>query len=137
MNEFNSYGLSETEYELMKYIWASDHALTFAEILNYCNNEKKYHWAKTTLHTYLTRLIQKGVLSCDRKRARHLYFPQISEEELAHIYASQFVNDCYNGSLKDMILSFTYNTSLSKEEINELKKILDDNLSQNENTDAE
>lgn len=129
MPEHKNYGLSEYELDLMKFIWDSEHPLSFAELMNYCNKKKNYNWAKTTLHTYLTRLIQKGVLSCDKSLHKHLYAPKLTEQELSHLYAEQFVREAYNGSIKDLLLSFTYNTPLSKEEIAELQTILDNNLS--------
>lgn len=136
MSDSNYYGLSEMEYELMKFIWSADHVLNFAEILKYCNNELDFNWAKTTLHTYLTRLIQKGVLDCDKRRGRHLYTPKITREELASSYANKFVDTYYNGSLKDLVLSFTYKTPLSKDEVRDLQKLLDENFPES-NEDAE
>ena len=41
------FGLSETEYELMEFFWASDRKLSFREILNYFNEVKKKDWEET------------------------------------------------------------------------------------------
>ena len=60
MNSY--YGLSEIEYELMQLFWQSDKELFFAEIVRYCNEQKGHDWAQTTIHTYLSRLIQKMYL---------------------------------------------------------------------------
>lgn len=126
------YGLSELEYELMQYLWKSNHSLSFAEILDYCNNELHYDWAKTTLHTYLTRLIKKGVLHFDRKGYRHSYYPELTEQELAHKYATDFVDNSFGGSVSNLLISLTYNTELSDSDIEELKKIIDHKVSTGE-----
>ena len=126
------YGLSEIEYDLMKMFWASDHPLPFAEVLNYCNNEKDYGWAQTTLHTYLTRLIRKGVLHSDRKGYKKSYRPELTEAELSHLYAGHFVEQSYGGSIKNLLVSLTYNTQLSREEVSELQKIREDNLNRDQ-----
>lgn len=123
-----SYGLSEIEYNLMKYFWANSTPIPFADVLEYCNNVLKYDWAKTTLHTYLTRLIKKGILHSDRKGYKKSYYPEITEKELAHRYASSFVENNFGGSVPELFLSLTYNTKLSEEDITELKQILEENL---------
>ena len=43
------FGLSETEYEIMEFMWQSDHKLTYKEILDYFNTEKNKNWKKQTL----------------------------------------------------------------------------------------
>lgn len=125
------YGLSELEYALMQYFWKNNHSLSFAEVLDYCNNELHYNWAKTTLHTYLTRLIKKGVLHFERKGYRHSYYPELTEQELAHKYATNFVDSSFGGSLSNLLISLTYNAELSDSDIEELKKIIDNNTATN------
>lgn len=125
----SQYGLSEIEYEFMQFFWACNKPVSFAEVMHYCNEEKKHSWAQTTVHTYLTRLIQKGVLTSTRKGYKRSYKAQVSEAELSHAYASQFVAEAYDGSIKNLLLSLTYNTKLSREEARELHQILDDHLS--------
>lgn len=121
------YGLSETEHELMKYFWASDQPLSFAKIYEHCK-EQNYGWAQTTLHTYLTRLIKKGVLHSDRNGYKRSYYPEITEAELAHNYATHIVDDFYGGSIANLMVSLTYHADLAKEDVEELKQILNNNL---------
>lgn len=125
------YGLSEMEYQLMKYFWNHHHPVPFAEILDYCNSQLHYDWAQPTLHTYLTRLIKKGILSSDRKGYKRSYYPALTEQELAHRYATEFVDSSFNGSISNLLVSLTYNTRLSESDIDELKKIIDQNTSAN------
>lgn len=125
--ENSHYGLSEIEYELMNYFW-SNGTLSFLEILEYCNDKCHYNWAKTTLHTYLTRLIKKGVLNADFVGHRKFYSPKISKEELAQRYAEQFLKKDFGGSISQLLLSLTYKSKLSEGEVAELKKIIDENI---------
>lgn len=126
------YGLSDIEYELMKFFWDNTGAHTFSEVLRYCHEEMHADWAQTTLHTYLTRLIQKGVLSSERNGYRRSYCAKVSEQELSHNYANQFMKETYHGSIKNLLISLTYQTSLSQEEVDELKQLLDSSISSEE-----
>lgn len=125
------YGLSETEYLLMQFIWESNHPLSFFEIFYYCNETLNLNWAQTTAHTYLTRLIQKGVLASDRKGYKKLYYAKLTEQELSHEYANRFVEESYHGSIRNLLASLTYETSLSPEEVEDLKQLLDSSIIKN------
>ncbi len=118
------YGLTDIEYDLMRYFWDSDHHVPFKEILAY-TVEKNYGWAQTTLHTYLTKLIEKGCLQSDRNGYKRIYYPKLTEEQLSHKYATSFVDKAFQGSIADFLVSFTSETKLTKEEVQELKDILD------------
>ncbi|HIS30367.1 MAG TPA: BlaI/MecI/CopY family transcriptional regulator [Candidatus Limivivens intestinipullorum] len=122
------YGLTEIETELMELFWSRDTSFTFSEILHYCNEVKGHGWAQTTVHTFLTRLIQKGVLESGRKGYKRFYYAAVSREELAHQYASRFVEESYGGSVKNLLVSLNYHSGLSKDELLELRRLLDQEL---------
>lgn len=122
------YGLSDIEYELMQFFWKNNQPLLFAEVLAYCNNTLKYGWAATTLHTYLTRMIQKGVLASTRKGYKRAYYAKISESQLSYHYANHFLSTSFGGSLKNLLLTLTSESKLTQTEVDELKQILDTNI---------
>lgn len=123
------YGLSEAEYQLMKLFWEKNTSLQFHEILSYCNDELHLNWAATTAQTYLGRLIMKGVLETDGKRYRKSYKARLSEQDLSQKYAKQVVDESFGGSIKNLLASLTGGTKLTKDDVAELKQILDDSLS--------
>ena len=88
-----------------------------------------YGWAQPTLHTYLTRLVKKGILHSEGKgyKCKRSYYPELTEQELAHKYATDFVDNTFNGSISDLLVSLTYNTKLSESDIEELKNIINNN----------
>ncbi len=131
------YGLSSIEYELMKLFWSSGSPVPFAEVMSYCKDVMKKDWAQTTLHTYLTRLIKKGILSSERKGYKRSYYAKINEQELSHIYAERFLKESYNGSVKNLLLSLTYKTKFSQSEVDELKQLLDAGVSDEETKDTQ
>ena len=123
------YGLSKMEYNLMKYFWNNNGPVSFSEVEKYCNTELHYNWAQPTLYTYLTRLTKKGILHSEGKgyKCKRSYYPELTEQELAHKYATDFVDNTFNGSISDLLVSLTYNTKLSEPDIEELKNIINKN----------
>lgn len=119
------FGLSDIEYELMSFFWDSDGPVTFSEVLTFCNEKQGRNWAKTTAHTYLTRLVQKGLLNTCHPGTKRAYYAAISKNELAHTSAQEFINTSFSGSLKNFLVSLTGNQPISPEEAKELHQILD------------
>lgn len=124
------YGLSEAEYLLMQFLWSQEDPVSFSDIFHYCNNVLQFNWAETTTHTYLTRLIKKGVLQAHRKGYKKSYYPQMTEQELSHVYSTRFVEEAYQGSLRHFLIALTYGTKLSQDEVDSLKKLLDERRSE-------
>ena len=79
----------------MKYFWNTNAPVSFSEVEKYCNTELHYGWAQPTLHTYLTRLVKKGILHSEGKgyKCKRSYYPELTEQELAHKYATDFVDN--------------------------------------------
>ena len=121
----NSFGLTEAEYLLMRYFWSKNDEIPFSEILVYCNENLKLNWAKTTLHTYLSRMIEKGLLTSSRNGYKRTYRAALDEAALAHRYSTDFMSKAFDSSLKNMLMALTYQTKLSSDEVEELKQILD------------
>lgn len=121
------FGLSEIEYEFMEFFWELDRDASFAEITAYCNTQRAHGWAATTIHTYLTRLIRKGVLDSSRNGYKRSYRAAVSKEELAHRCARKFVDESFHGSLRNLLVSLTLNAPLSQEDAAELHRILEEN----------
>lgn len=126
------YGLSQIEYEFMELFWRSAQPLGFADVKVYCTEEKGHSWTKTTIHTYLTNLIGKGMLASSKESYRHTYWAVVSKEELIHRWSSRFVETSFNGSLKNLLVSFSYGKKLSREECDELHRFLDSNCVEEE-----
>lgn len=122
------YGLSDAEYELMEFIWKSEHPLTFRDIEDYLAKNTDKNWKKQTLHTYLTRLVEKGALqSSPRIGRRHMYAPSMSKEEYISHWTHSFLDESFSGSLGNFVSALTGDTGkLSQKDIEELRRYLDE-----------
>ena len=64
--------LSKTEYEIMEYFWGMGDKYTFGELMKYFNENLDKNWKKQTLNTFLSRLIEKGLLKKRKRRNKDL-----------------------------------------------------------------
>ena len=85
---------------------------------------KETAWSKTTIQTYLARLVRKGALYTKRQGKGYLYYPAVSENECQLAESRNFLSRVYDGSLSKMVMGFVKNGNLSNEELNELKSFL-------------
>ena len=75
------YNLSEAEYEIMKFIWEQGDNISFNDIMEY--TQKKGHtWKKQTVQTFLTRLIDKGVLKAEKVETSDTIHRQLQKQSI-------------------------------------------------------
>ena len=121
--------ISESEWQVMKIIWG-DPPKTLPEILE---SLKTTGWSKTTIQTYPARLVKKGALLTERRGKGYLYYPAISEKDCQLAESRDFLRRVYDGSLSRMVMGFVRSGSLSREELEELKALIE----QEEDPDAD
>ena len=112
--------ISESEWQVMKIIW-NDPPLTLPEILERLSSSG---WSKTTIQTYLARLVKKGALTTQRQGKGYLYYPAVSETDCQLAESQNFLSRVYDGSLSKMVLGFVRGGKLSRKELEELKKLI-------------
>lgn len=114
--------ISESEWQVMKVIWMES-PKTLQEILE---SLRQTQWSKTTIQTYLSRLVKKGALITERQGKGFLYTPAISERECQIAESKSFLGRVYNGSLSRMVTGFVKSGNISKEELQELRKLMEE-----------
>lgn len=114
--------LSETEMKVMQIIWGFGCPITSAELLRYFAQRRGKVWKAQTVSTFLTRLVEKGVLLCERKGRVNTYAPRISPEEYRRMEAQSVLDRMYKGSVKNFLAALYDGKKLKKDELAELKK---------------
>ena len=118
--------ISEAELEVMKVVWELNQA-TSNQIIE--RLEGVSEWKPKTIHTLITRLVSKKALTASKLDGKsYLYTPRVSAEDYQRQANRTFINKLYNGSLNLMLASFVKDHQLSPEEIEELKRILDEEV---------
>jgi len=115
--------IGDAELEIMKVIWKSKEPITSLDIGKEVENKG---WKKTTIATFLARLVEKGALSADKQGKLYYYTPLISEKEYRKSQTKNLIKTLYNGSVRDFAVSFFEEQKLSDKDIQELKAIFED-----------
>lgn len=120
MNEMPK--ISDAEWEVMEVLWEKN-PLTASEIIE----ELKHYtsWNPKTIHTLISRLVNKNAVEVNKCEPYYLYSPVIREDECRRMETNSFLKKVYNGSFKVMLSHFLEQENLSAKELEELKRILD------------
>ncbi len=117
--------LSQTENEIMEFLWENNTPTSFSDILIVFNNQNK-NWKQQTLSTLLLRLVNKGLLKKQKQGRIVLYEPSITKKNYECQKTKQFIDLFYDGSLKNLMLSLYNGNGLEKSDIEDLKEWLDE-----------
>lgn len=71
-------------------------------------------------------MVNKDAIEVKKTEPFYLYSPKISEDECKKVETKSFIKKVYDGSIHLLISNFLKDEKLSGEEIEELKKILDE-----------
>ncbi len=115
--------LGEAELEIMQVIWNSEIPVTSNYILKQLDGRRK--WQLSTLMTSLSRLIEKGFLSCDRSTGSNLYSWVIPENEYKTGASRHFLEKLYDNSIQNMIASLYSSKAIKSSDVEELRDFLD------------
>ena len=123
-----NYGLTNTEMQIMELLWQAEKPLAFREIMDVARNEWMKTWKVQTLNTYLINLQKVGLIGADRTLTQYnAYYALCTKDEHIHNWTRKMVQECYDNSISKFFLAFTGGKKLSKEEAEEIKKIMYDN----------
>ncbi len=114
--------LSEGEWKIMKLLWA-DAPRTLGEIVKALSAETG--WTKPTIFVMLKRLIGKGAVRMDDSGKWQEYYPVLTRREITPEETDSFLARVYDGSVGMMLSALAGRKALSKEDIAELRQILD------------
>ncbi|ABR35241.1 MULTISPECIES: CopY/TcrY family copper transport repressor [Clostridium] len=115
--------ISEAEWEVMKIVW-TDSPRTSNQIIEALEDTKD--WKPKTIKTLISRLVSKNALGFKEEGRKYLYYPIVNENECIRAENQTFLSKVYNGAIKNMLVSFIKESDLSKEDIDDLKRILDE-----------
>lgn len=113
--------ISDSELEIMRIIWSNKGSALFADITNKLN-EKDKSWKTNTVLTFLTRLVEKEILTIKKWGRLNEYIALISEDEYMSEQTKTFLDKIYKGNAKNLIASLLkqdYITSRDFAELNE------------------
>lgn len=119
----NTPKISDAEWQVMKILWRQS-PMTANEIIK--KLETSVDWNHQTIRTLINRLVKKNAISYSVKGKAYYYYPIVSEEKCMKEETRSLLSKVYDGSLNLLIKNFLNDEKFSKEEIDELRNILND-----------
>ena len=115
--------ITEAEWEVMNVLWERT-PLTAVEIAEALI--LKTHWSPKTVKTLLGRLARKGVVGYRTDGNRYVYSPAIPRRSYVREESASFLERVFGGETAPMLVHFVRNTRLTAEQIEELRRLLDE-----------
>ncbi|MCL2815000.1 MAG: BlaI/MecI/CopY family transcriptional regulator [Oscillospiraceae bacterium] len=110
---------SNAELEIMRIIWQSGGEITVKVLLSkLCAAGKS--WKSSTVVTFLSRLVEKGMLTAVKDGRNNRYAAAISEKELRERQTHSFLKKIYDGNAKELVAALLKHEKLTKDDIEEL-----------------
>ena len=111
--------LGEMEQRFADLIWEKEPVST-GELVRL--GEENFGWKRTTTYTMLKRLCLRGLFANEGGTVRAL----MGREEFQAGQGEQFLQEHFDGSLPRFLAAFTRGRGLRAEEVEELKKLIDE-----------
>ena len=115
----NSIELASVQERFADIVWANE-PIASGDLVKVC--ERELNWKKPTTYTVLRKLCEKGLL----QNVDGIVSSLVSKEDFYSAKSEQIVEDSYEGSLPAFIAAFTSRKKLSKKEVDEIQKMIDE-----------
>lgn len=111
--------LGAQQAQFAEIVWENE-PVGSGELVKIC--EKKLNWKKPTTYTVLRKLCEKGIL----QNVDGIVTSVMSKDEFNSAKSEQFVEETFKGSLPAFIAAFASRKKLSKSEVDEIQKMIDE-----------
>ena len=118
--------LTTAESMVMKTIWDHPHEMALQEIMKLTNETYGKDWKSQTVSTYIAKLVKKGFLRMNQSGRNATYEIIIPELSYQQEQSRKFVKFWNRGSVAQFLTAFYKDHKLTKEEIEELRKSIDE-----------
>ena len=115
-------GLSPMEEDFLRALWAIGEGEISDAIKLMEHRDTPY----TTIASVVAKLEEKGYVHKIGKRRGHVYAPLISQEEYYGKTLKYLVSNFFTGSYKNMVQYFARHDKVSREEIEEVLRMIDE-----------
>ncbi len=118
--------LTKAEEQLMHYLWTLEKAYLKDIVEQYPSPAPAY----TTISTVVNVLVKKGFIGFNTHGKSREYFPMISKEKYTKQSMNGLMSSFFDNSAKKFASFFTTQKDLSVEELQEIRKLIDEQIAQ-------
>ena len=108
----------ESEYRFCLILWEHE-PVSSGKLVELC--KEQLGWSKATTYTVIRRLAQRGVL----KNENTIVTALVSKEEAQKSRLEEMVEETFEGSMPAFIAAFSKGKRLSREEVEQLRQLID------------
>ena len=112
--------LSESEMYVMRRFWATGPMKTDELAAQVADKG----WKPTTLLTFLSRLVAKGMLQVEKQGKSNLYRPLVSQQAYLQAESRLFLDQLYGGSARNFLAAMVEGHAISAQELAEMRQWL-------------
>ena len=114
---------TKSELEILQVLW--QFGPSTVRFVNDQLNEQKRAVQYTSTLKLMQIMAEKEMLLTDKSSMKHIYSAAIEEKKTKGFLLEKFVDAMYNGSSSSLMLQLLGNQKTSKEEIEEIRNLLD------------
>jgi BlaI family transcriptional regulator, penicillinase repressor len=116
--------LTKTEEEVMNHLWVLEKAF-MKDLLDAYPEPKP---ATTTIATLLKRMTDKGFVGYNLYGNSREYYPLVKKKDYFSKHVNGLIKHFFNDSASQFASFFTKETNLTKEELEDLKALIDNEI---------
>ena len=117
--ENNIFKLFDAEYKFMCIVWERE-PVNSTELTRIC--EKVLGWKKPTTYSMIKKLCERGIMKNEKATVTAL----IAREDVQKYETDVFIERVFNGSVPSFIASFLQDKTLSDEDAQKIKSMIDE-----------
>jgi len=114
----NTPKIHESEYRFCLIMWEHE-PVTAVELVKLC--QQQLGWKRTTTYTVIKRLTERGILNHEDGKIVSL----VSKEEAQQREINALLEEKFQGSLPAFVAAFTKRKDISREELEEVQRMID------------
>ena len=115
--------ISEAESVVMEVLWKRN-PLSADEVVAALSGQQE--WQDATVKTLLNRLLNKGAISAEKDGRRYLYAPVLQRDAWVQGESENLLERMFGGRVAPLVAHFSEQRKLSRKDIAELRKLLED-----------
>lgn len=116
--------LTAAQFEILSLTWDSTAGLTIGEIWDAIRARRGV--SRTTVLNLVDRLEKRGWLKRKKDQNVYRYFPTVDRSTAQEQMAAEFLDDFFQGSPSNLLLSLLGSKRISKEDADRLKRLIED-----------
>jgi len=117
----NKQNVSPAELKVLEILWKNS-PLSASQIVNDLKDDVSWH--SRTVKSLITRLLKKGAIAHKQDGNRYLYYPKLKKNDYLQITSRSLIHRLFGGKISPLVAHFAKQEKISKEDIQELKAIL-------------